>query len=413
MRWATLIPAALLSANLHAQWPVLPADSAVDLTTRWNHWIHAEGALDLHSGTIDNGLAMGLWQGGMLDRDLRARQSARMDDRNAAGYLLHARLTWTGAPGLLGWEHWRPLISVAHREVLGARFPRDLFELAFFGNAPHVERTMHAGPAAHLRMNYQSVGWGVRSARSASFVRIDVVKGQSFSASDVVRADLFTAADGRRIDLGIQGELVQSDTAGSDLGRFNGMGAALAGLWAGSGAWGDRRVEWHVGVNDLGVVKWTDRSLHLSKDTAITYEGFAVANVLALDDVFINEDRLMDTLGLHQRSGDHLTLLPFHARASGAVHWNSSWTVALAADLVHLPGYAPQFTLSGARTLGERAQVGVSAVQGGFGGVRVGAAVRMRVGQHLLIDLATPSLIGLVSERAHGYGARLGITYGW
>src|SRR5690606_8188977 len=85
MRWATLIPAALLSATLHAQWPVLPADSAVDLTTRWNHWIHAEDALDLHSGTIDNGLAMGLWQGGMLDRDLRARQSARMDDRNAAG----------------------------------------------------------------------------------------------------------------------------------------------------------------------------------------------------------------------------------------------------------------------------------------------------------------------------------------
>lgn len=413
MRIPALLLTTALTAAVHAQWPSLPADSAVDLTTRWRHWVQVEGSVDVNSNAIDNGMAMGLWQGGFLERGLRTRNSERMGTHNTAGYLMQGRIGWTGAPGLFGKENWRPVVSVGHREVMGVRFTRDLFDLTFFGNAPYAERTMNAGPSAHTRINYQTVGVGVRHARSTSFIRLDVVKGQSFSTSDIRRGQLLTATDGRQIDLLIQGELWQSDTAGSGLDRMNGIGAALSGTWAGACTLDEKPVEWRAGVQDLGFVQWNSRTMHLAKDTSLTYEGFHVTNVLALDGVFLDQDRLMDTLGLHQRPGTHTALLPFHATLAADMRCGTGWNVGIAADHVYLPGYRTQFTLSGARTIGTRAQVGLGAVYGGFGGFRVSAAARIRLGERAMVSIATPGLPGFLGGGTMGWGALVGVSVGW
>jgi hypothetical protein len=193
----------------------------------------------------------------------------------------------------------------------------------------------------------------------------------------------------------------------------NGIGGAISGAWAGTCTLAARHLDWRVAVDDLGWVRWNDRSMHLAKDTGLTYQGFHVDNVLALDGVFLDEDRLMDTLGLRQRPGAHITLLPFHATVAADLRIGPGWHVGIAADHVYLPGYRPQVTVRGARTMGGRAQVGLSAAYGGFGGVRVGAALRVRMGERAMVHLATPSLPGFMGGTTMGLGALAGLSVGW
>ena len=402
-----------LAGAVHGQWPSLPADSAVDLTLRWRHWIAVEGSLDLNANTLDNGMVFNFVEGGHLDRSLRERNSARMGTHNTGGYLAHGSVAWTGSPGLFGKTGWRPLVSASVHEVVGLKFTRDLFDLTFFGNAPYAGQTMQAGPAAHVRMGYETLGFGVRDVHSRSFIRLDVVKGRSYSGSDVAQADLLTATDGRRIDLRMNGALWQSDTAYTGFDAWNGIGAAISGTWAILRPGPEKPLDLRIGVQDLGVVQWSDGTMHLEKDSSWAYEGFQVSNVLALDDILLDQDHLMDSLGLAQRTGTHTTLLPFQVHLNADLRAGARWNLGLGAMHVYLPGYSPQITLSGARTFGTCMQWGLGAVYGGFGGFRVSLAGRFRMGQHTLLTIATPSVAGFAGGETMGLGALVGLTVGW
>ena len=209
-------------------------DSIVDLSARFNNRVELTGELDYNANSLLNELPLALLKGGYIDRVLRQRSldAVRKKANDRAGYILSTRLSWSGQKGFLGHQKWRPLISLSHQDQMGLRFADDLFDITFFGNASFEGQRADLGPTSFKQLRFQTAGFGIQFSEATSYVRLDLVNGQSLTDIDAKWASLFTGEDGRVLRATINGKFLQSDTAGSAFGSSNGLGAAISGGWS-------------------------------------------------------------------------------------------------------------------------------------------------------------------------------------
>lgn len=402
----------LFTTKAMAQPGVLPEDPRVDLNSGFRNTISLTGRFDFNANTVFNELPLALYRGGYLERDLRQRSADALREKgNSVGYHIEGRAQWTGAACWTKHPTWRPLISLAHHDLAGLSFTKDSYALTFFGNAAYEGRTAVLAPSGFQQIRYQTIGAGLIAQESGSFVRLDLVRGQSFAALDVGSATLFTGEDGRVLRSSLLGDYAASDTSGSGFDRMNGLGAAFSARWA-TTTRGERPVRFGFGVDDLGFLAWNGNSVSIDQDTLIRYEGWQVENLFALDDVIVNEETVLDTLGLRYAHGATTRLLPFRVYADANMQVGAHWRLGLALDHRHLPGYIPQLTILGSRVLGERTMLGGSLSYGGFGTLRVGVAAKRRFGERVLLSLSTPQLAGFATGNVRGLGLVFGLNIG-
>ncbi len=402
--------ALLLAGRLLAQWPTLPFDSILDDMGTARHTVRAGISLDVNANTLDNALLADLWRGAFLDRDLRERVRDGLKERNSAGYHFQQHVQWIGADSLFGKAGWHPTVGIARHDILGLRFAPDLYTATFFGNAVFEGDTARLGPSAHQAVQYFTGGLGISDRHGRSFLRVDVVAGVRYNASDLRIADLYTATDGRALGLDLAGDLWQSDTTRTERPEAKGWGGAISGAWTSDHLVGNTPVALRFAVEDLGIIRWNERSLRLARDTIIDYQGLEIASITALDETLLDGDQLLDTFGLRYNTGSLTTLLPFRATMNADIRLSDHWHAGVAVRQMNLPGFVPEITLSGARRFGDRAQVGAGLSYGGFGGPRLGVGGRLRVQQNTWLTLSTPHLPGFLLGRTRGIGALFGMA---
>lgn len=408
-KWAPVIPAMLLAGTLLAQWPALPQDSVIDDRTGIRHVAWFRGGAEANMNSLENGLFAGLWRGALLDRGMRERIRDGLKERNRAGYLLGAEMAYIGPDSLFRRGGWHPMVHLGYRDMLGVRFAPDLYTTAFLGNAGFEGRTAELGPTAHAAIRFATIGLGVSDAHGQRFLRLAMVRGDAMTASDLRRADLYTAPDGRALVLDLQGELWQSGTSSREIEA--GWGLALSGAWKGDHLLAGRTMQWSFSVEDLGFMCWRPGTFHLGRDTVIDYTGIHIASISSLDQTLISGDQLLDTLGLRSSRTTKLDLLPFRAAFEWVMRTGGPWFYALELRYVHLPGYMPETTLSGGRTIGPKAQVSACLGYGGFGGPRFGLGGRWRVDRHVSFGMSTTHLPGFLLGRMRGWGAQGSLIY--
>lgn len=383
---------------------VAPQDSS-------HHVILWEGLADYNANTVLNELTLALRQGGAIGRDLRRRTGdALRQGRNTVGYLFESRIEWRGPRCIPGLPSWSPMFALAHHDLAGVLFTRDQYELAFFGNSAYQERTATLAPSALEQIRYQTAGAGLVHGPSGSFIRLDLVRGQSLASVDVRGAELFTGEDGRVLRTSLQGDYIASDTSGGGLDRTNGSGVAIAGRWEYRLPRSARPMVASIGVEDLGFMVWNANTVRIAKDTVIRYTGVAVSNLFSLEDALVDQDALLDTFGLRYSKGEVVRLLPFRATASLTTLFPDRWTLGVGVEYRHVPGFIPQATLLASFRLGGRSTLGGTLGYGGFGGMRFGITARHRFGKHVLAGLSTPQVHGLIWGRARGAGLMMDIS---
>jgi len=410
--WVILLACGLGKAT--AQPIAMSPDSLVDLDQRLGQFLGASGDFDYNANTLSNAFPLAIRNGGFIDRETRQRALDQLSgNRNAAGYVLQAQLQWVGPRCTSALKGWRPLVQLAYHELGGLQFTRDQFAITFFGNASYEGKKAILSPSAFTQIRYQTLGAGLQHARSKSFFRVDLVRGQSYSEVDIRNASLFTGEDGRVLRTAILGDYFASDTAGSGLDRTNGLGMAVSGRWNTELVIGPKQIAVGVWLDDLGVVAWNDNSVSIQKDTLFNYTGWQADNLFALDDVLIGEEQILDTFGLRYRKGPLTRLLPFRAGIEASMAVGRAWHLGFALDHRVLPGYIPQLTAQASRRFGRSTQLGGTVSYGGFGALRVGLAVKQRIGKQVLFTLSTPQVPAFVTDEARGLGLAFGVTVGF
>ncbi|MBL8001402.1 MAG: hypothetical protein JNL05_05510 [Flavobacteriales bacterium] len=375
----------------------------------------ARGGYD--SNALLNELVMGLWRGEYLDRDLRQRTRDALTGRNRAGYEASAELDLSFGRGLFGDSTLRAVIGLSSRTVMGMRFTDAVYDLTFFGNKDYVGTTAVLAPSAQEQQRYQTLGFGVQLAGRATYARLDLVSGQYLSSVHLDKADLYTAPDGTSLTADLDGTWLSSDT-GSTTGFVNGMGAALdLGLEL-RGTFFGRPLTTRLRVDDLGLVRWNDRALGLTKQEVVVYDGLTIDDVLDFEGSFFEEGQLRDSLALNAEEAAFTRWLPARLQAAFwyTLHRGKVKPRPGPADLTidHLvvPGYIPRITLTRSLNLSRRWSVNGSLAYGGFGGLRLGAGAWLQLKRGALwADV--PNLVGLVSPSAKGKALGIGFTYGF
>ncbi len=402
-----------LSLAVYGQIGLLPYDSVVDLPATRMHRITLDAWADYNSSSVYNELPWAIYQGGFISRDLRERSREALQSRNSAGYDVGARFSWVGGDSLFGRARMRPMVSVAYRNVLGVSFTRDVYDLAFFGNAHFEDLTADLAPSAHAQMTWQSFGFGIQDAANRSFFRVDVLRGRAFNASDIRQALFYTAPDGRSLQLVSDAAYWRTDTAGSGEQHTNGMGVSLSGRLNVSRSIANRNAEISLQIEDAGFMHWDPNSLQINRQEATEFEGLSVENVFDLGELLVGEEQLLDTLGLRYERGSYTTLMPMRAALSMELALDRHWKAGVQVDHRYLPGYRPQVMLSASRRLGNRVLLGASATYGGFGVLRFGLASRLRIGELMLLELGTTHAPGFFMGNTRGAGAYASLSFGF
>ena len=414
-RWVALGFVLALSGTLPAQDPefFLP-DSADAVVRAGRHMLLAEGRFGYASNALRNEFVDAVRAGGFLSRETRQEALDGLADNNRFGQELGGGLVFLGCDSLFGKPWLQGQVALSHTDIVGGRFTRDLYGLAFFGNAPYEDRTAELAPSALEQQRYQQVGWGVVDHRSWSWARLSFVKGQSFQLVDVREGDLYTAPDGRVLDTRLDGTFSRSDTAQRGWDAFNGLGAALSGRWNHrlDLPWSDGRSDWlSVELRDLGVVYWNDRSLYLDKDTVYAYEGLYVDNIFDVGDLVVDEEYFRDTLALNYATKAQWRMLPSQAMVRLYTRPWQRVGLAVSVRQVVIPGFVPEVGLQAWMHPSNAWRWGLAVRYGGFTTWQAGLQLEGAPGRHLYLRAELPDLVGLASPE--GLGRAANAALGW
>lgn len=365
------------------------------------------------ANTLRNDLVEAMYRGGDVDRSVIDRTNADLRDRNRAGAVFTVDLHYTFSDSI-GKRSWRPRIAVLHRSFFGTHFRSEAFQLAFYGNRAHEDRTLALGPGAFTSMSYQGIGFGL-GFRGRSHVQMNLLNGQGLHAGRITRADLYTAPFGQYLDLDLQGNYQRSDTAQRGLGSRNGIGLS----WSGAYEWRLASTERYqravlFEVDDLGFIAWNDQALSAEGKGPIHYDGIAVTDILDLDGPLVAPGAIQDTLGLGYEKGP--VILPLPALFRARMEWlrgPDEMIYQVAMDMRLLPGYLPHVEVARRFIVGRTFRPEVRIGHGGFGGLRVGVGAGLRLGGRTQLRVDTPNLVGTVLRTGHGQGVSLGLCTSW
>ncbi len=411
-RIAGLLLFLLITRTAIAQFAILPYDSIVDLPIEKDRII-AEGWADYNSGSVFNELPWNIYRGGFISREMRERSRDELAPHNSIGYSLSARLSWIGGDSLFGKPRMRPIVSLAYRNLLGATFARDVYELAFFGNAHFEDRTADLGGSAHTQITWQSAGFGVQDAVTRSYIRLDLLRGRSLNSSDIKDAALYTAPDGRLLELSTDASYWRTDTAGKDPEHTNGIGASISGRLNLQRNFIGLPAEFSIVIEDAGFIQWNSNSIQVRRRETLEYDGLEVDNIFDLNNILLGEEQLLDTFGLSYEKRSFTTLLPVRIALELDLSLDEFWKAGLMIDQRYMPGYKPHVMLDASRRFGDRVLLGASAAIGGYGTLRFGLVSRFRIADLILLEVGSTHVPGFFIGQTRGVGAFASVTIGY
>ncbi|MBK6628512.1 MAG: hypothetical protein IPG35_13105 [Flavobacteriales bacterium] len=321
--------------------------------------VEVRGGFTYDASTLLNELVLDLTQGGFVERDVRERSQAALRSNNRLGQVLQLGVHAVFGDSILGRAGLKVMVSATHQDHAGLRFRPDVYALTFFGNAGFAGERADLSGSAFEQQRYQTLGAGLYHARSGSWVRLDVVKGQSWTA-----VHLRTPRSSR---------------------RRTAPGSTCASMAATAAA--------------------TPRAA-TSGPSTVSARPSASPSASAC----LNGPARPRTASRSAPRTLGPCAVPLHAWVEHSVTWPTGWRMDLRIAQRALPGFIPFAQATGWRRFGAQA-VGISAQYGGFGGLRAGVHGRFRITRWLGAELLLPNLYGFTGPRARGLAAQIGLVF--
>ncbi len=361
------------------------------------------------SNSMDTEMIDKLLFGGFIDRELIDRQANRMTDfmRFGAGFDGNLRF-WIMRDSVLHSSNWGWQAQVQTKAQLGFAAPRDMYHLAFKGNAPQfLGKTANMNETWFDYQSYQKFGLGLVHKPTLSGFVLSAVNGQEFERFYLTQGGLFTSESGDSLALLAMGDRFRSDTSVTGFGTGNGIGIALDGVL--NIPLKEDKGFVSIGVTDFGFVAWNDGTQHQRIDTLWSFTGVDVADLITDGESALPQ--FDDSLFISTNTGRQNRWLSgfVYTRLMHRINQRDFFDVTMIFRPIN--AFLPQFSAGYHHSLPGRALVGGTVTYGGFGGVRFGVSAEKWFGNNWFASLATEDLYGLAARRGRGMGGAVRLTY--
>jgi hypothetical protein len=252
-----------------------------------------------------------------IDTTLKQNVSSRLGSSNYLGYDLDGGLSYTHKlDTFLHIPVQSYYIAIKDRYHADANFPKDLFNLAFFGNEMYAAKTANLSNLNFNSIHYQQVQFGlikqypVYHGSYTIGVSLSGLKGQSSLNITTGSDSLFTQIAGEYLNLYTNMTSKQSDTSGSNYGSFNGLGLSTDFFVSFHDSLSNFTVR--LDVQDLGFIHWFG-AIQNHIDTSFQFSGLSVPNILQPGDSLSTlslDSNYTKAYHAHQVKKSYTTFLP-------------------------------------------------------------------------------------------------------
>ena len=278
----------LLFLSAQAQWD----NALITNPGTGKYLVGMEGNADFSSNAITSAFAADFLQGNYIDSTRKQQVSSRLKNANRIGYSLNY-----GIFGVLyndtikGKRAFNFFIALRHKDYLNVAFPKDVFNVAFYGNASYAGKSAQLSPFSLNSISYQQLEIGsvcTNFGGKAKFgMGISFLAGQQLQSINMANGSLYTDPLGQYLQLSSDAKYNASDsTPGHNY--LNGYGASLDFYFSAPYKVGKKDGIITIGITDLGFIKWNSHSLSYSKDTSYTYSGITINSLNDLQNAAIN-----------------------------------------------------------------------------------------------------------------------------
>lgn len=233
------------------------------------------------------------YQGKFLDASLKDQVSARTKNSNQLGAELNYGIFATfRLDSLFHRKGFHLFFNVRDRQHVDAHFPKDFYNVAFYGNASYAGRTADLSSFRFNLLRYQQFQMGLFSQPDSGArwgIGISFIKAEQYYSVQATKAELFTSSDGLYIDFNTEMEMAQSNPSNKGLDATNGFGGGIDLFFEApfQTPLGNSKIT--VSISDIGLIRFNDQSLYRKQDSLFHYTGFQIKSIFDLQDsLFLN-----------------------------------------------------------------------------------------------------------------------------
>jgi hypothetical protein len=229
------------------------------------------------------------YTGGYIDAALKDRVRNKTKNSNQLGAELNYGIFAAFKPDSLFHKNVLNLFfSVRDRFHMDAHFPKDFYNVGFYGNAEYAGGIADLSDFSLNILRYQQFQIGIFSSKLDSNARwgigLSFLKGEHYYSVLARKAMLFTSTDGQYVDFDTDIEMAQSNPSNKGLKAVNGYGASMDIYFEApfQTYFGPSKLA--VSVADIGLIRFNDKSLYRKQDSLFHYTGFQVKSIFDLQD---------------------------------------------------------------------------------------------------------------------------------
>jgi hypothetical protein len=379
--------------------------------------VHINGSFEANSNSLNTEMIRFFLAGRYIDENMKNRSLKRMKNQNRLGMEMGAEIGFLHKPDTGFGKNWSYSVNLGYRFLFGGTFSRDAYRLGLYGNAPFLDERLDLSGLNARFLSYQYL--------QTSFVKefsgktwhkglgfgLGVANANQFFNLSLPRGSIFTREDGQYLDVDADFSFAQNDASKNRFFYPNGFGI-FGNL---NFVMTDRKRHLiYLKADQFGMMRFNRFSSTRSLDTAFTFSGVNVDNLLNVNGNLINETVDSLTEGLSGRTASGALWLPM----PGRVELGYSYTVLprrlfmnVSADYLLFPGYLPRGTLRITGIPDPFVSVSGTLAYGGWGGLNVGLDLGFHFGQGWHFTLGTQTLQSIAAERiSSGLSLRAGLA---
>lgn len=176
------------------------------------------------------------------------------------------------------------------------KFPKDLFDLTFYGNKPYVNKTLNLSNTNFNSIAYSylefSLGQSITTndVKSSLWTDLGVIIGHNFTDINFNQASLFTEENGDYLELILsESSIALSDTISTGLAQ--GFGAKIDLFYSRQ----TQNSKLLISAENIGGIFWENTS-SANLDTTLNFEGIEIGNIFQLADSVWSEVGSIDSI---------------------------------------------------------------------------------------------------------------------
>ena len=402
----------LNSLPLLAQWPVLNG------LNDYRPSLLIQSSFEMNASGVNNRFIGGIYYGRFLDDDLKNQNLDRLSEKNNLfAYSFDNRIRFD-LP--LKECPWGIYLELSSHSLIELRFPRNMFQLAFYGNSGFRDEFVPMNKAAFHQLAFQQIKAGVvkrfrKGERiSGVYFGLGFNVGQKLLKFDIPEATFFTRNDGEFLALDMHIGMYRSDSAASGFGRMNGAGMSVDFGYF----FDDGKNTLEIRVDDLGFIRWGRQSMHYERDTLCRWDGVMIPNIFDVDEQISNASGLDTNINAfaYSYSKEAFSLM---IPMRGSIVYTRGFFKNLLRLKVGLSyrhfslarpelSFSPSVNIPVCRSL---LVIAPTLNYGGYGRLNCGLLIAARIGSSWYIELKSNYLNSLVlPDQWAGLGAFAGIT---